>query len=113
MTTHTLKVEPPYFEALVSGAKTFEVRKNDRAFQRGDVLELREWHPDQTNTARPCTIEGCDYWYSAFGHWAECREIVERRVSFVYAGDPRFGGIEPGYVVLGLARLSDTEETQQ
>lgn len=99
---HTLKVVSPYFDALVNGAKTFEVRKNDRAYQRGDVLVLREWHAEQTNPVRPCEHDGCGYHWSAFGHWAELRETVKRRVSYVYAGDPRFGGVEPGYVVLGL-----------
>ena len=106
MTVHELKVIPPYLDALVSGSKTFEVRKNDRAYQRGDVLRLREWHPDHTNTVRPCVEPGCGFWFSAFGHWSECREFVERTVTFVYAGDPRFGGIEPGYVVLALGSVS-------
>lgn len=107
--THELKVIPPYFDALVSGSKTFEVRKNDRAYQRGDVLILREWHPEQTNAARWCEHDGCRFHTQAFGHWAKCRETVKRVVSFVYAGDPRFGGIEPGYVVLGLQRAGGAE----
>lgn len=45
MTMHELKTWPPYFEAVAKGEKTFEVRKNDRGFRRGDVLCLREWDP--------------------------------------------------------------------
>ena len=40
--THELKIMPEYFEAIVKGEKTFEVRYNDRNFAKGDILLLRE-----------------------------------------------------------------------
>lgn len=43
--THVLKVSPEEFEALVSHLKEFEIRKDDRNFQVGDTLELRERDP--------------------------------------------------------------------
>lgn len=43
--THALKTWPQFFKAVVSGEKTFEVRKNDRNFQVGDKLLLQEWDP--------------------------------------------------------------------
>lgn len=39
---HRLKTETEYFRAVRSGAKAFEVRKNDRNFQTWDMLELFE-----------------------------------------------------------------------
>lgn len=39
---HKLKTDPEVFEAVRSGAKTFEIRFNDRDFQVGDRLELHE-----------------------------------------------------------------------
>jgi ASC-1-like (ASCH) protein len=42
---HELKIWPEYFEAVNNGEKTFEVRKNDRNYQVGDILYLREWSP--------------------------------------------------------------------
>ena len=36
---HELKCWPEYFEAVISGAKTFEVRKNDRDFAVRDESE--------------------------------------------------------------------------
>lgn len=83
MAEHTLKVQRPYFDALLDGSKTFEVRRNDRAYQRGDTLILVAYdgiyrdlvaHPDP----------------------------IRRTVTFVYSGDPRFGPWPNGVVVLGL-----------
>jgi hypothetical protein len=39
--SHTLKTVQPYFDAVKLGEKTFEVRKNDRFYQRGDFVNLR------------------------------------------------------------------------
>jgi len=42
--THELKTWPEYFEAIASGAKTFEIRENDRDFKVGDILVLEEYN---------------------------------------------------------------------
>lgn len=44
---HALKIWPQYFARVLDGSKTFEVRHNDRGFQRGDVVLLEEWDPDR------------------------------------------------------------------
>ena len=43
---HALKTWPIVFDALLTRAKTFEVRLNDRDYTVGDMLYLREWNPD-------------------------------------------------------------------
>ena len=40
---HNLKCWPEYFTYVESGAKPFEVRKNDRNYLEGDILILHEW----------------------------------------------------------------------
>ena len=42
---HHLKTVQPYFYDVISGRKTFEVRKNDRNFKVGDMLMLEEYIP--------------------------------------------------------------------
>lgn len=48
---HELKILPEYFNAVVVGRKTFEIRKNDRNFLVDDVLLLKEFQ-DGTFTGR-------------------------------------------------------------
>ena len=43
MTIHKLKLNAAYYDDSASGIKTFEIRKNDRNFKVGDILELREY----------------------------------------------------------------------
>lgn len=46
MRNHDLKILPPYFAAVLDGRKTFEIRKDDRGFQAGDTVTLREYDPE-------------------------------------------------------------------
>lgn len=45
MKVHELKVWPQYFKAILDGTKTFEFRKDDRGFEVGDTLILKEFEP--------------------------------------------------------------------
>jgi len=40
------KVWPKYFQSILDGKKTFELRLNDFEINEGDVLVLKEWNPD-------------------------------------------------------------------
>jgi hypothetical protein len=91
---HVLKVAHEYFAALHDGSKTFEVRRNDRGYQRGDTLRLYDLGEDGKNCPPNC------------GHpYCTKAPYLDRAVTFVYSGDPRFGGIEPGFVVLALGAV--------
>ncbi len=42
---HDLKCWPEHFEPVSRGVKTVELRRNDRNYQVGGYLWLREWEP--------------------------------------------------------------------
>lgn len=91
MQTHILKTEARYWDAAKRGQKTFEVRKNDRAFQTGDILELAKW-----NNEKP-------YGYiTEDGHSDYPGNALKLRFRITYLLQGGQFGIEPGYCVLGL-----------
>lgn len=61
---HAIKIQPQYFDDVISGKKQFEIRLNDREYQEGDYLALNEW--EQTSsigghyTGRSCLVRA-DY----------------------------------------------------
>ena len=40
--THQIKLEAKFFDDAAAGRKSFELRKNDRNYKEGDVLEMEE-----------------------------------------------------------------------
>ena len=57
MAIHDLKIWPQFFDAVVDGRKRAELRKNDRDFRDGDILNLREFDPYQEKyTGRGVTV---------------------------------------------------------
>jgi len=98
---HSLKVRPPFFDHLLDG-KNFEVRRDDRGFQKGDVLRLREYDPRGTHDE--CDDATCDTKrYTG-------REIIVT-VGYVYRGG--FGCDLGGFVVLALAPAEPPRRTRR
>lgn len=92
--THTVKCWPEYYDAIERGDKPFDVRRDDRGYQKGDELILQ----------RTCESKNkrheVDHDYEG-----KVRHSIQRTITYVLTGG-QFG-IEPGYVVLGLAALRD------
>lgn len=42
MKEHELKTDPKVFDDVVAGLKPFEIRKDDRGYEVGDLLKLRK-----------------------------------------------------------------------
>lgn len=85
--THVLKLSEDYIEPVLNREKTFEVRFNDRGYQKGDLIKF-------TAISR----HGVPYMY----------EKLESRVyeiTYVHSGL----GLKEGYVVLGIKE--PTEKT--
>lgn len=84
--THKLKCLPNYFDAIDRGDKNFDVRRDDRGFQKGDVVILQKY-----------SVEG--------GYHRDPKDVhkshqIDRTIKYILTGG-QFG-IEPGYVVLGF-----------
>lgn len=94
MVEHKLKTWPAYFDAVERGEKPFEVRRDDRGFQKGDVLVLQRTSEDRLGEVEIVQVSPDRPWdYKA-------KNELRRRITYVLTGG-QFG-IEPGYVVLGL-----------
>lgn len=89
MARHELKTWPEYYEAIIRGDKTFEVRVDDRGYEVGDVLALHEWDRVREYSGRAC-------------------EVTVRYV----LRDPKFG-VSPGYVVMGITAPAEAVERRQ
>lgn len=75
---HYVKCETEFFNDVAEGYKSFEIRKNDRDYQVGDDIVLREYDK-------------------------EAAELTGRelRVSIIYFLSD-YPGIEPWYCILGI-----------
>lgn len=87
---HELKTWPDYWHAIERGEKTFEVRRDDRGFQKGDTLVL----------IRMKKRHGV--WVEDRDNYLASRYELCRKVTYVLTGGQL--GIEPGYVVMGLKK---------
>jgi hypothetical protein len=92
---HELKTLPLYFEAVASGAKTAEIRRDDRGFKVGDILWLREWDPATGYTGREArariTHVTSDPAYFAPGHVMLSMGAVDAWVATGAVGEGRGG----------------------
>ncbi|TDB64667.1 DUF3850 domain-containing protein [Arundinibacter roseus] len=62
---HALKTDKGYFDRVWAGQKNFELRKNDRAFQVGDTLLLREYDPENSSYSGREILAGVDFIFSS------------------------------------------------
>ena len=51
--THELKIWPEFFKQIRNGRMKFQLRRNDRDFQVGDELLLKEWDPEHHDGTIP------------------------------------------------------------
>lgn len=79
MRVHNLKILNDFADAVVMGEKPFEIRKNDRGYQKGDYIKFRAI--DNNGTPNQHCINDKLY-----------------LITFVMNG----WGIKNGYVVLGI-----------
>ena len=77
---HVLKIYPEYYDDVANGIKTFELRKNDRDYQIGDIVLLNEYDSKtERYTGRICGFE----------------------IIYIYSGSI---GLQPDYIILGIGK---------
>lgn len=74
---HEIKILPQYFADVYKGIKRFELRKDDRDYQVGDLVTLQEWDGEAYTTnsisvvikyvLRDCQYYGLMKGYCIFG----------------------------------------------
>ncbi len=94
---HRLKTDEPAYNAVRRGDKNFEIRKDDRMFQTGDVVTLEHHIPTEAKWgAGPPKLPG--------------NPDLTFRIGFVLRGGQY--GIEPGYVGFSLLPLEPEPMSQ-
>lgn len=83
---HELKTWPEFFQAVVTGKKRFEFRKDDRGFAVGDFVLLYYWDPTPSTSYAPRGRSKIKSWTSA-------------RIDYVLRGH---AGLPGSYVALSI-----------
>ena len=79
--THYIRLAATYYDDVKAGIKTFELRKNDRDYRTGDILEMNEF-ADGRNTGR----------------------VIRCRVIYMLE---EYTGLTDGYCILGIKVLGE------
>ncbi|MDP2662113.1 MAG: DUF3850 domain-containing protein [Dehalococcoidia bacterium] len=94
MIVHELKLQNPGFTDILEGRKHFEWRANDRNYQQGDLLVLREYDANVVTGG---------------GQYPEHQGAYTGKVLVMGVGYPMYGGhygLPEGYCVMELTRLA-------
>lgn len=81
---HQIRIATTYFEDAASGKKPFELRKNDRNYKEGDILEMMEFK-DGRNTGR----------------------TIRKVVTYLLEN---YSGLQDGYCIMGIKAIDDSAE---
>lgn len=95
MKLHILKIKDEYFDAVLKGYKTFELRKNDRDFQVGDLIHF-------------IRTDGDEYGFLFInGEKIFAREL-SYQIIYILKDVPEFG-LDKDYCILGIKQLEVKE----
>ena len=82
MTLHKIKLREEFCDAVLNGEKTFEIRYNDRGYQKGDHIRFI-----------PIKSVGTHFWHAI--------EDKEYEITYVLGG----WGLEDNYVALAIKEV--------
>ena len=84
---HHIKIQKEFADAVMSGEKTFEIRINDRGYQKGDLIQFQvmdEWYPNASHSLNDKVFE----------------------ITYVLSG----WGLCEGYVAFAIKEKTDAEK---
>lgn len=87
---HELKILKSFADAIISGDKTFEVRHNDRGFQKGDKVHFKVEDPPEKRENHPISKKLYEITY-VLNSW----------------------GINEGFVVFSIKEAADDNKENQ
>lgn len=90
MKTHQLKLRIEFCDAVLSGEKSFEIRRNDRGFQRGDRIVFQAVERVDTDLI-PCPHEINDVLFE---------------IKYIINGF----GLENGFVAMAIEKIGRVED---
>lgn len=85
---HQVKIRTSFAKAILDGDKTFEIRENDRGYQKGDILHFT---PVDNYNIKVWSIDE-----------------FEAEITYVLSG----WGLKDGYVALGIKVIRDTNDEE-
>ena len=91
---HKIKVLDVFADAIWSGEKTFEVRTNDRNYQKGDIVEFKVVYETALGARE------------SLGHPLTGKRY---QITYVLSG----WGLKDGYVAFGIRLIQDGENTER
>ncbi len=95
---HELKILPEYFQAILTGDKNFELRKNDRHFKVGDKLILKEHEIGRNKFPKT-------YPYQTPLSIGYTGRKLTKMITYILPGGEY--GLQEGYVILALGEYKE------
>ena len=92
MKTHELKTDPEVFQASIAGVKPWEIRFDDRGYEVGDRICLREtrYSGEDMKDGRPLEYTGREVW---------------RKIDYILHGHPAGYGIDDGWCIMSVSAV--------
>lgn len=98
MKIHELKIKKEYYKEVALGHKTFELRKNDRDYQVGDLIKFTDALFDRENINDKNMVE--EYYPSP--------SETLFKITYVLKDVPEYG-LDKDYCILGIKRVEICE----
>ena len=90
MKLHNLKIKKEYFKQVFLGTKTFELRKDDRDYEVGDLIHFLD-------------VEGEDFYYGLGNLY---------QITYILKGVSEYG-LQEGYAILGIRPVKFVDNCQK